>query len=232
MEASVADARWEGPNVTVEMTPPIRRQGRPRKTLLSAPAIYLAALDLIDREGADAFSLVKLAKELGVQMASLYNHVDNREQVIQGVRGLLAAEIGGSILGGVGWEETLSEWARAYRAVFARHPNTVKLLATTPVRSAPVLDQYEQVVVALESSDWPLSEVLWLLTALESFVLGSVLDMVAPEQMIDLSADALAHPRLTAAKDAAPHQGRADAAFEFGLTALLAGFREHLTKGG
>ncbi|WP_433361443.1 TetR/AcrR family transcriptional regulator C-terminal domain-containing protein [Streptosporangium sp. CA-115845] len=214
------------------MSTPPRRRGRPRRTLLSAPSIYLAALDLLDREGSDAFSLVKLAKELGVQMASLYNHVDNREQVIQGVRGLLAAEIGGSIPDRAGWEQMLGEWARSYRAVFARHPNTVKLLATTPVKTAAVLDQYEQVVVALENSGWPLSEVLWLMTALESFVLGSVLDMVAPEQMIDLSADAHAHPRLMAAKDASPPQNRADAAFEFGLAALLAGFRERLTKGG
>ncbi|GLX00404.1 TetR/AcrR family transcriptional regulator C-terminal domain-containing protein [Microtetraspora sp. NBRC 16547] len=205
-----------------------RPAGRPRRAILSAEAIYRAALDLIDGEGIEAFSLVRLAKALGVRMPSLYNHVDSREQVVHGVRILLAAEMDWSPLGRLTWDQVLAEWARSYRAVFAEHPNTVKLLATTPVRTSEVLDQYELVVASLEDAGWRSDQVIWILTTLEAFILGSALDLAAPEEMIDLSADATRHPRLAAAVQATPTSGRADSAFELGLVALLAGLRAQL----
>ncbi|MGP4029810.1 TetR/AcrR family transcriptional regulator C-terminal domain-containing protein [Actinomadura sp. 3N407] len=205
-----------------------RRAGRPSRAILSADAIHRAALDLIDRRGADDFSLAGLARELGVRMPSLYNHVRNRDDVISGMRTLLAAEIDSSPLRKLPWDEALAAWARSYRDAFARHPNTVKLLATTTVRTPAVLDMYEDFVLALEDAGWPTDQTIGLLTALESFVLGSVLDMVAPEQMIDLSADASRHPRLAAAVAVTPRVDRADAAFELGLAAMLSGMRQRL----
>ncbi|WP_327087204.1 TetR/AcrR family transcriptional regulator C-terminal domain-containing protein [Nonomuraea sp. NBC_01738] len=205
-----------------------RPAGRPRRAILSTEAIYRTALDLIDREGAETFSLVRLAKELGVRMPSLYNHVDSRVQVVHGVRILLAAEIDWSSLGRLTWDQALAEWARSYRAVFAKHPNTVKLLATTPVYTSTVLDQYELVVTSLEDAGWRPDQAMWILSTLEAFLLGSALDLAAPDQMIDLVADAGRHPRLAAAVRAAPASGRADSAFELGLLALLAGLRAQL----
>lgn len=205
-----------------------RPAGRPRRAILSAEAIYRTALDLIDREGTEAFSLVRLAKALGVRMPSLYNHVHSREQVVHGVRVLLAAEIDWSSLGRLTWDQALAEWARSYRAAFAEHPNTVRLLATTPVRTPEVLDQYELVVASLEDAGWHPDQAIWILSMLEAFILGSALDLAAPEQMIDMPADATRHPRLAAAVQAAPASGRADSAFELGLLALLAGLRAQL----
>jgi AcrR family transcriptional regulator len=214
------------------MTTSPRPAGRPRKAVLTADTIHRTALELIDRDGADAFSLVRLAKELGVRMPSLYNHVRNRDDVVHGVRELIAAEIDSAALELSPWDSGLAAWARAYRAAFARHPNAVRLLTTMPVRTPRVLDEYERVAVALESGGWPTGHVLRVIAVLESFVLGSALDMAAPERMIDLAGDAARYPRLTAAfaadtgAPAEPH--RADVAFEFGLRVLISGFRDEL----
>ncbi|MFE1229223.1 TetR/AcrR family transcriptional regulator [Streptomyces sp. NPDC058745] len=210
----------------MEATP--RRAGRPRQALLSTHVIRRAALDLIDREGADAFSLVRLARELGVRMPSLYNHVSSREEVVQGVRELIAAEVDVSTVGRLPWDLALSTWAQSYRQAFARHPNTVKLLAVTPVSSPVVLDEYEAIVAALEAAGWSAGQALGVLTALESFILGSVLDMSAPEKMIDLPDGSPSHPRLSAALEESPREGRANVAFDIGLRSLIGGLRLEL----
>ncbi|MER7762410.1 TetR/AcrR family transcriptional regulator C-terminal domain-containing protein [Streptomyces sp. NPDC097619] len=214
----------------MESTP--RRAGRPRQALLSTQVIHRTALDLIDREGPDAFSLVRLAREMGVRMPSLYNHVNSREEVVQGVRELIAAEVDASSMGRLPWDLALEAWARSYRQAFARHPNTVKLLAVTPVSSLVVLDEYETIVTALEASGWPTGQALGVLTALESFILGSVLDLSAPEKMIDLPDGSPSHPRLSAALEESPREGRANLAFDIGLRALIGGLRLELAEAG
>ncbi|MEU7180526.1 MULTISPECIES: TetR family transcriptional regulator [Streptomyces] len=47
------------------------------------------ALALIDAEGADAFSLPRLAARLGIRTPSLYHHVTGRAAVVEGVRRLV-----------------------------------------------------------------------------------------------------------------------------------------------
>jgi hypothetical protein len=101
-----------------------------------------------------------------------------------------------------------------------------------PVRTPRVLDEYERIAAALESGGWPTGYIPRLLTALESFILGSALDMAAPERMLELPDDAERYPRLTAASAAETGTPdgprRADSAFEFGLRTLIAGFRAEL----
>lgn len=58
-----------------------------------------------------------------------------------------------------------------------------------------------------------------VIIGLENVVLGSALDMAAPEMMWELT-DETATPRLAAAL-AAMGKGRADAAFELALTGFL-----------
>jgi AcrR family transcriptional regulator len=54
----------------------------PRKNALDRAAVIQAAAELVNREGAGALTLNRLAAELGIQPPSLYNH-------IQGLAGLL-----------------------------------------------------------------------------------------------------------------------------------------------
>ena len=62
-----------------------------------------------------------------------------------------------------------------------------------------------------------------VLTGLENFVIGSALDLAAPEVMWEIP-DEVTAPNLAAALAAQNHAaGRAERAFEAGLAALLAG---------
>jgi len=69
-----------------------------------------------------------------------------------------------------------------------------------------------------------------MITAVESFVLGSALDLVAPSVMVLEVAQDIA-PRLSTVVARLPAgRGRADHAFEIGLRSLISGFRELLDQ--
>ena len=51
-----------------------------------------AALALADAEGIEALSMRRLAKELGVEAMSLYNHVANKDEILDGIIDLVAGE--------------------------------------------------------------------------------------------------------------------------------------------
>ncbi|GGY12469.1 TetR/AcrR family transcriptional regulator [Streptomyces tanashiensis] len=191
--------------------------GRPRRPLLDRERITTTALGIVDEQG--EFSVPQIAKRLGVQTASVYHHVDGRDGIVELLRERVAAAIDGATLEREPWDAAMAAWARSYRAAFAAHPRTIPLLTTSPVRAPKVLAQYEHAVGRLLDAGFALPDVMPVIIALENIVLGSALDMAAPEAMWEL-ADETATPRLARALGAAP-EGRSDQAFELALTGYL-----------
>ncbi|MFE0647569.1 TetR/AcrR family transcriptional regulator C-terminal domain-containing protein [Streptomyces sp. NPDC059534] len=191
--------------------------GRPRRPLLDRERIATTALDIVDEQG--EFSVPQIAKRLGVQTASVYHHVDGRDGIVELLRERVAAGIDGATLDAEPWDAALTAWARSYRAAFAAHPRAIPLLTTSPVRAPKVLLQYEKAVRRLLDAGFALPDVMPVIIALENLVLGSALDLAAPEAMWELP-DETATPLLARALGAVP-EGRADQAFELALTAYL-----------
>jgi AcrR family transcriptional regulator len=69
--------------------PTQKRQRKP----LSRDRVLRAALKLADDGGLDALTMRKLAQQLGVEAMSLYNHVENRDDIVDGMIDLVAGEI-------------------------------------------------------------------------------------------------------------------------------------------
>ncbi|MDR6611050.1 TetR/AcrR family transcriptional regulator C-terminal domain-containing protein [Leifsonia sp. 1010] len=215
-----------------EIDRPARRVGRPKTTVLTRDLIAEAALRLLDESGADGFTMVRLAQALRVRPSALYNHVDGKEDVIAGVRELISDRIDVSAFETLPWDAAMRDWAHSYRLAFATHPPTIALLAVLPLTGAlRTMHMYDAVVAAMVRAGWPEPEVLPTLVAVESFILGSALDAVAPADMFDPSG---AEDRVPSFASAYAARARAldptatapaDAAFETGLTALLDGLR-------
>ncbi|MGW9373606.1 TetR/AcrR family transcriptional regulator [Streptomyces xanthophaeus] len=198
---------------------------RPRTPLLDRERIATTALQLVAEQG--DFSVPQIARALGVQTGSVYHHVDGRAGVVELVRELVCERIAGDTLDLDPWDRALEEWARSYRAAFAAWPRAVPLLMTTPVRAPKVLDHYERAVALLLAAGFRTEQVMPLLTGLENLVLGSALDLAAPEAMWEPTPQT---PLLARAL-ATVGTGRADAAFELGLAAFLAYARGLLETG-
>ncbi|CAL9606529.1 hypothetical protein SUDANB6_05561 [Streptomyces sp. enrichment culture] len=200
--------------------------GRPRTPLLDRERIALTALELVDERG--EFSVPQIARRLGVQTGSLYHHVDGRDGIVELLRERVSAAIDVAALNLRPWDAALEAWARSYRAAFAMHPRAVPLLMTNPVRAPRVLDQYERAVSLLLEAGFAPPDVMPVVMALENVVLGSALDLAAPEAMWDV-ADGAATPRLAEALDAVG-EGRADRAFELALEGFLSHARRRLAE--
>ncbi|MFC8509579.1 TetR/AcrR family transcriptional regulator [Streptomyces sp. NPDC057411] len=199
--------------------------GRPRTPLLDRERITTTALELVDEQG--DFSVPQIARRLGVQTASVYHHVEGRDGIVELLRERVCDAIDGGVLDERPWDAAVAGWARSYRAAFAAHPRAIPLLTTSPVRAPKVLRQYEKAVVRLLDAGFPLADVMPVIIALENLVLGSALDMAAPEAMWEL-ADETATPQLARALAAVAEgsEARTDAAFEL----ALAGYLEHCRR--
>ncbi|MER5227752.1 TetR/AcrR family transcriptional regulator C-terminal domain-containing protein [Streptomyces flaveus] len=202
---------------------------RPRTPLLDRRRIGAAALRLADDQG--VLTIPALARELGVAPSALYHHVSGRDEIISLMREALALETSPEAWdSSQPWEQALEEWARSYRSAFAAHPGAVPLLATAPLAEPFMHAMYEKVAELLLTAGFTASQVMPLITAMESFILGSALDLVAPPVMVSDVTRGTA-PHLTAVLDDTPaDHRRAELAFDVGLRALITGFRALLPR--
>ena len=197
---------------------------RPRTPLLDRRRIGAAALRIADEQG--VLTIPALARELGVAPSALYHHVSGREEIISLMREELALETGADDWDpSQPWEQALEAWARSYRTAFVTHPGAVPLLATAPLAEPFMHAMYEKVAELLLTAGFTTGQVMPLINALESFILGSALDLVAPPVMVsDVTRESA--PHLSAVLDDTPtDHRRAELAFDTGLRAMLIGFR-------
>jgi AcrR family transcriptional regulator len=197
---------------------------RPKTPLLSVDGIVSEALAMID-DGA-SFSVVHLAKRLGVNPSSLYNHVSGRDEIVELIRGRLADDFEIAVDPGTPWDEVVGYVVRRQRAMFAAHPLFLPLLVGNTVTDPRVISYYEELATALGLAGFPDAEVLDIVAVLDTFALGSGLDLSAPAEVWKTpdAASVLGH-LLASADDGV---SRSERAFELGLRFILAGLRDRL----
>ena len=70
-----------------------RSQATAARAPLTKERVLRAALTLADESGIEGLSMRKLAQQLGVEAMSLYNHVANKDDILDGIAELVAGEI-------------------------------------------------------------------------------------------------------------------------------------------
>ena len=60
---------------------------------MSRERLLVAAIDIADRDGIESLSMRKLGQQLGFDPMSLYNHVRNKEDLLDGIADAVVAEI-------------------------------------------------------------------------------------------------------------------------------------------
>ena len=131
------------------------------------------------------------------------------------------------------WDEAVRRWAWSYREVFARHAPLVPVIAVMPVADAAgTLRMYEEVARGFRDGGWPEERIVPAIVALESFIYGSALDVMAPVDIFEAGGAAESFPVFTAAVRSATaiagEHPAADAAFRLGLESMIAGLRMQL----
>src|SRR5579864_6680848 len=89
-----------------------------RRVPLSRERVLRAAVTFADGNGIAALSMRKLGEVLGVEAMSLYNHVANKDQLLDGMVDLVFSEID-LPAGGTDWKTAMRERAISAREVLS-----------------------------------------------------------------------------------------------------------------
>src|SRR5688500_2145030 len=92
-------------------------ESRPR---LSKERVLRAAVALADRDRIESLTMRKLAKDLGVGAMSLYYHVPNKTELLDGMVDVLFEEIEPPSIG-ADWKTAVRGRAHSPREALARH---------------------------------------------------------------------------------------------------------------
>lgn len=208
-----------------------------RRQPLSRRRILQTALELVDREGLEALSMRRLGAELGVEAMSLYNHVSDKQALLDGIAELLLEEVVIPAPDPQHWEDAWREVGCSYRRMGHRHPRAFPLVALRWSRTDGVLRRTVEALQILLAAGLPTTTALKAFAASESFTRGFVLEelglsverakheaqgrFVPEEPEADPAIDALRRYALD--RDT-------NAEFEFGVELLLAGLREMIAR--
>ena len=203
---------------------------------LSRKRILEAAVQVMDEEGIEAVTMRRLGRELGVEAMSLYNHVDDKQAILEGICEAVMADYEFSEPSG-DWVDDARAGARAWRRLLKAHPNVIPLFhdRRKPMTSVDALKPMEGAFEILRRAGLSEQDAVHAFRAFGGFIMGFMLmetgnvyavagfDTSDPQQITQvLPADRL--PRIV---ELMPYlsSGDADEDFEFGLDLLLAGLR-------
>src|SRR5260370_38587564 len=92
-----------------------------RRLTLTRERDLRAAIGLADRDGTEALSMRNLGAKLGIEAMSLYNHVRNKEDMLDGMVDVVFSEID-LPPGGADWRTAMRRRAISLHQVLLRHP--------------------------------------------------------------------------------------------------------------
>ncbi|WP_342116675.1 TetR/AcrR family transcriptional regulator [Pseudoduganella sp. OTU4001] len=197
-----------------------------RREALTPERIELAALELIDQVGLEAFSMRKLGEKLGCEAMSIYHHFPNKEHLLDALVDRLVAsvEVPPRALASA---DRLRGLARGWRAMSLRHPRFFPVLSVHRLNSAVCVHFLNEIMLALRDAGLEREIAARTFRALAYFLVGAALDEISgyakgPSSLHPVSGEELARqfPDLAAAGEyfVPEHFERT---FEYGLELLL-----------
>ncbi len=199
-----------------------------------------AALALADEGGLEALTMRRIGKALDVEGMALYNHVANKDDILDGIVERVLSEIPFPSAEG-DWKVEMRSRAIAARRVFLRHPWAIGLLEARYAGSSPVrLGYFDAVLGALRAAGFNPTLSMRAFSLIDSFLYGFILQELSLPFDDSESLDEVGEDLLRQMADAYPHlteatvQAMADGwdyseQFVFGLDLILdalAGLRD------
>jgi len=200
-----------------------------------------AALELLDQSGVEGLTMRNLAERLGVQAASLYNHIRDKRDVLTLIADAIVAEVPRPHPG-LTWREALKSVAIEYRRVLLGHRDAARVLTDTPPLGPHRLRLMDELLGILRSAGFSDDDVASAGWMFNTFVTGFVLDEqsqapaspdpAAAQQQFDVTTwlkqlPADQFPNIVAVAEPLFDQPM-DRRFAFGLDAVLDGLEVRL----
>ncbi|MFJ9457481.1 TetR/AcrR family transcriptional regulator [Kitasatospora sp. NPDC101447] len=214
---------------------------QPARETLTRRRVLEAAVELADAGGLETLSMRKLGQAVGVEAMSLYNHVANKEDLLDGMVDLVFDEVELPVPGD-DWQRAMRQRAISVRLALSRHRWAIGLMESRATPGPATLRHHDAVLGCLRRAGFSLALTAHAVSALDSYVYGFALQEKAlpfdtPEETAEVAEsilsgfDAGEYPYLT--EIATAHVLRPGYAygdeFTFGLDLILDGLRRQQT---
>jgi AcrR family transcriptional regulator len=219
-----------------EPLPGTRGPGRPS---LGLERIIDAAIEILDDEGADALSMRSLATRLGSSTATLYRHVNSKDEILAYVADRILGQT--HLDGGAfdSWQHACRAGARALYRTLTQHPNAIPLFVKQVPVGPSALAARERGIAVLLAAQFPPLLAARGYTALAHFVVGFAIqqhseEAADPERVSRLRAyyrslESGTYPATTTVAELLPGT-TIDEEFEFGLNLIIDGLEHALRR--
>jgi len=161
--------------------------GTRRRAPLRRERVLAAAVELADKDGLDALTMRRLGQQLGVEAMSLYHHVANKEDVLDGIVDLVFAEIE-LPTAGAGWKSAMRVRAISAREALLRHPWATSLMQSRTRPGPATLRHHDAVLGSLRKAGFTLIMAAHAFSVIDGYVYGFALQQInlplqSPEQV-------------------------------------------------
>ncbi|MFZ0322824.1 MAG: TetR/AcrR family transcriptional regulator [Actinomycetes bacterium] len=216
------------------MTPSKGRKPAPRAAL-DRERVMSTAVALADAGGLESLTMRRLGDSLGVEAMSLYHHVANKSDLLDGMVDAVFSEI--ELPSGQGaWRSAMRLRAISARRALARHPWAIALMQSRTTPGPATLGHHDAVIGALRSGGFSVEMAAHAFSVLDSYIYGFALQEASlpfdnAEATAEVTQNILAevpagtYPHLTELAVAHVLQPGYDYGdeFEFGLDLILDG---------
>jgi AcrR family transcriptional regulator len=156
-----------------------------------------AAIDLADDGGIESLSMRKLSQALGGAAMSLYNHVSNKDDLLDGMIDAIFSEIE-MPAGEPSWRTAMRQRALSIRDVMTRHPWAIGLMESRRTPGPATLRHHDAVIGCLLAAGFSLPLAAHAFSALDSYIYGFALQEKSmafgtPEETSELAKAFLQH---------------------------------------
>jgi AcrR family transcriptional regulator len=156
------------------------------RTPLSRERVLRTAVELADAEGVEAVTMRRLARALDAEAMSLYHHVRNKDDVLDGVVDLIVGEINEAVgkidapAPGAAWKRAARERILTARSIFLRHPWAPSVFASRTAVGFEVVRYHDRLVGLLHEGGFSYDLAHHALHALGSRALGFAQELFDP----------------------------------------------------
>jgi AcrR family transcriptional regulator len=153
---------------------------------LSRERVLRAAVKVADERGLESLTMRRLAEELGSEAMSLYYHVANKEDVLDGVVDLIAGEINDVVdridvpSKGADWKKAVRQRILSAREILLRHPWAPRVFETRTAMSMAVVRYHDRLVGLMRDGGFSYDLAHHALHALGSRALGFAQELFDP----------------------------------------------------
>ena len=196
-----------------------------------------AALGLADTSGIDSLTMRNLGRELGVEAMSVYNHVANKEDILDGIVDLVFSEIE-LPTEGAEWKPAMRNRAISAHEALLRHPWATSLMQSRTNPGPATLRHHDTVLRTLRKAGFTVVMAAHAFSVIDGYVYGFALQQIniplqTPEQVAEVGEGILrqlagTYPYLAEMITEHAVKPGYDYAeeFEFGLDLILDGLEE------